>query len=144
MLILEHQIWKAHAGAPDASSLRMLRQVFCDASRRIAQRRSTPVATGRPRGVHAQGIGAALARALHRAGAAHVCVCDLDGAGAERVAADIGGTGLRVDVRDADRMAARVAPGRAVRAELQHRAELQRRLLEHLAACRVFEVFVLL
>jgi NAD(P)-dependent dehydrogenase (short-subunit alcohol dehydrogenase family) len=56
----------------------------------------------------AQGIGAALARALHRAGAAHVCVCDLDGAGAERVAAEIGGTGLRVDVRDAAAIAAMI------------------------------------
>mgnify|MGYP001280234976 FL=1 len=48
----------------------------------------------------AQGIGAALARALARDGAAHVHVCDLDGEGAARVAEEIGGTGSRVDVRD--------------------------------------------
>lgn len=47
-----------------------------------------------------QGIGAALARALHAAGAKHVCVCDLNGGNAEAVAAEIGGTGMQVDVRD--------------------------------------------
>ena len=47
-----------------------------------------------------QGIGAALARALHEAGAKHVCVCDLNGDNAQSVAQEIGGTGLAVDVRD--------------------------------------------
>jgi NAD(P)-dependent dehydrogenase (short-subunit alcohol dehydrogenase family) len=47
-----------------------------------------------------QGIGAALARALHAAGAKHVCVCDLNGDNARAVAAEIGGTGLQIDVRD--------------------------------------------
>lgn len=47
-----------------------------------------------------QGIGAALARALHKAGAKHVCTCDLNGDTARQVAEDIGGTGLEVDVRD--------------------------------------------
>ncbi|EAQ03042.1 putative dehydrogenase [Pseudooceanicola batsensis HTCC2597] len=56
----------------------------------------------------AQGIGAALARALHAAGARHVAVCDLDGAGAERVAEEIGGTGLRVDLRDAEQITAMI------------------------------------
>lgn len=46
------------------------------------------------------GIGEALARAAHREGARHVVVADLDGAGAARVAADIGGTGVEIDVRD--------------------------------------------
>lgn len=55
-----------------------------------------------------QGIGAALAQALHDAGAAHVCVCDLNGDNAERVAAGIGGTGLRVDVRDAAQIEAMI------------------------------------
>ena len=56
----------------------------------------------------AQGIGAALARHLHKAGAAHVCVCDLDGDGAKTVAAEIGGTGMQVDVRDAGRIGAMI------------------------------------
>ena len=47
-----------------------------------------------------QGIGAALARALHQAGAAHVCVCDLNGENARAVAEEIGGSGLQIDVRD--------------------------------------------
>ncbi|HEY5662995.1 MAG TPA: SDR family oxidoreductase [Ilumatobacter sp.] len=46
------------------------------------------------------GIGEAIARAAHGAGARHVVVADLDGAGAERVAAAIGGTAARLDVRD--------------------------------------------
>lgn len=46
------------------------------------------------------GIGEALAKAAHAAGARHVVVADLDGAGAERVAAEVGGTGVRLDVRD--------------------------------------------
>jgi NAD(P)-dependent dehydrogenase (short-subunit alcohol dehydrogenase family) len=45
------------------------------------------------------GIGEAIARAAHAAGARHV-VADLHGAEAERVAADIGGTAVTIDVRD--------------------------------------------
>ena len=48
------------------------------------------------------GIGEALARASDAAGARHVVVADLDGAQAARVAAEIGGTGVAVDVRDED------------------------------------------
>jgi NAD(P)-dependent dehydrogenase (short-subunit alcohol dehydrogenase family) len=46
------------------------------------------------------GIGEALARAAHAEGARHVVVADLDGEGASRVAADIGGSPVTVDVRD--------------------------------------------
>jgi NAD(P)-dependent dehydrogenase (short-subunit alcohol dehydrogenase family) len=46
------------------------------------------------------GIGEALARAATDAGARHVVVADLNGAEAERVAGDIGGTGVEIDVRD--------------------------------------------
>lgn len=46
------------------------------------------------------GIGEALARAAHTEGARHVVVADLDGAQAKRVAADIGGTAVAIDVRD--------------------------------------------
>jgi len=46
----------------------------------------------------AQGIGAALARRMAAAGAARVVVADLDGAGAEAVAAQVGGLGLAADV----------------------------------------------
>jgi NAD(P)-dependent dehydrogenase (short-subunit alcohol dehydrogenase family) len=46
----------------------------------------------------ANGIGEALARRFHAEGARAVVVCDIDGAGAERVAKEIGGWGLRVDV----------------------------------------------
>jgi len=46
------------------------------------------------------GIGEALARAADAAGARHVVVADLDGAGAARVAADIGGSSVTIDVRD--------------------------------------------
>lgn len=46
------------------------------------------------------GIGEALARAATDAGARHVVVADLNGAEAARVAADIGGTGVEIDVRD--------------------------------------------
>jgi NAD(P)-dependent dehydrogenase (short-subunit alcohol dehydrogenase family) len=45
-----------------------------------------------------QGIGAALARRLAQAGAARIVVADIDGDGAEAVAAEVGGLGLRVDV----------------------------------------------
>jgi NAD(P)-dependent dehydrogenase (short-subunit alcohol dehydrogenase family) len=46
------------------------------------------------------GIGEALARAAHAAGARHVVVADLHGDQAERVAADIGGTAVQLDVGD--------------------------------------------
>jgi len=46
------------------------------------------------------GIGEALARAAHSAGAHHVVVADLDGAQAERVASDVNGTDVAIDVRD--------------------------------------------
>jgi NAD(P)-dependent dehydrogenase (short-subunit alcohol dehydrogenase family) len=46
------------------------------------------------------GIGEALARAATGAGARHVVVADLNGDDAQRVAADIGGTGVGMDVRD--------------------------------------------
>jgi NAD(P)-dependent dehydrogenase (short-subunit alcohol dehydrogenase family) len=48
------------------------------------------------------GIGEALAKAAHAAGARHVVVADLDGTQADRVAAEIGGTGVAIDVRDED------------------------------------------
>ena len=46
------------------------------------------------------GIGEALAHAAHRAGARHVTVADLKGDEAHRVARDVGGLGVEVDVRD--------------------------------------------
>jgi NAD(P)-dependent dehydrogenase (short-subunit alcohol dehydrogenase family) len=46
------------------------------------------------------GIGEAIARAANAAGARHVVVADLNGAEAARVAADIGGTAVAIDVRD--------------------------------------------
>jgi NAD(P)-dependent dehydrogenase (short-subunit alcohol dehydrogenase family) len=46
----------------------------------------------------ANGIGEALARRFHKEGARALVVCDIDGAGAERVAQEVGGFGLRVDV----------------------------------------------
>ena len=46
------------------------------------------------------GIGEAIARAAHAAGARHVVVADLHGDEADRVAAEIGGTGAAIDVRD--------------------------------------------
>ncbi len=46
------------------------------------------------------GIGEALARAAAAAGARHVVVADLDGDQAARVADDIGGTGVQIDVSD--------------------------------------------
>lgn len=55
------------------------------------------------------GIGEALARACADAGAAHVVVADLAGDEAARVAADIGGTGVGIDVRDEAAIAALVA-----------------------------------
>jgi len=46
------------------------------------------------------GIGEALAVAAKEAGATHVVVADLNGDEAQRVAGDIGGTGVEIDVRD--------------------------------------------
>ena len=46
------------------------------------------------------GIGEALARAARVEGARHVVVADLDTEGAERVAADVGGTAVTLDVRE--------------------------------------------
>ena len=46
------------------------------------------------------GIGEAIAHAAQAAGARHVVVADLNGEQANRVAADVGGTGVAVDVRD--------------------------------------------
>ena len=54
------------------------------------------------------GIGEALARAAHEAGARHVVVADLHGSEAERVASEIGGTGVQIDVRDEDAIRALV------------------------------------
>lgn len=48
----------------------------------------------------ASGIGRALARRFAEEGAAAVVVADLDGSGAESVAAEFGGHGFRVDVAD--------------------------------------------
>src|SRR5688572_18138317 len=47
----------------------------------------------------AKGIGRALARRFAHEGARHVAIADLDGAGAQAVAREIGGSGVRVDVR---------------------------------------------
>ncbi len=46
------------------------------------------------------GIGEALAHAANDAGARHVVVADLNGTETQRVAAEIGGTGVELDVRD--------------------------------------------
>ena len=46
----------------------------------------------------ANGIGKAMCEAFHRAGAAKVVVADLDQAGAEAVAASIGGAAFKCDV----------------------------------------------
>jgi NAD(P)-dependent dehydrogenase (short-subunit alcohol dehydrogenase family) len=46
------------------------------------------------------GIGEAIARAAHGVGARHVVVADLHGEEAARVAAEIGGTAVAIDVRD--------------------------------------------
>ena len=57
----------------------------------------------------AGGIGRALALAFHREGAAAVAVADLDGDGARRVAAEVGGPALTVDVGRADEIERAVA-----------------------------------
>jgi NAD(P)-dependent dehydrogenase (short-subunit alcohol dehydrogenase family) len=54
------------------------------------------------------GIGEAIARAANAAGARHVVVADLDGAEAHRVAADIGGSAVEIDVRDESAIVAMV------------------------------------
>lgn len=46
------------------------------------------------------GIGEALALAAVAEGARHVVVADMNGEAAERVAAEVGGTGVAIDVRD--------------------------------------------
>jgi NAD(P)-dependent dehydrogenase (short-subunit alcohol dehydrogenase family) len=46
----------------------------------------------------AEGLGAALCRRLAQEGAAGVVVADIDREGAERVAADVGGLAMEVDV----------------------------------------------
>lgn len=61
----------------------------------------TAVVTGGSRG-----IGRALCRALHQAGACHVAVADLDGAGAQALAAEIGGSGHEVNVADESQVVA--------------------------------------
>jgi NAD(P)-dependent dehydrogenase (short-subunit alcohol dehydrogenase family) len=55
----------------------------------------------------ATGIGESIARLLADAGA-HVTVADIDVEGAERVAADIGGTALHLDVTDPEAAAAAI------------------------------------
>jgi NAD(P)-dependent dehydrogenase (short-subunit alcohol dehydrogenase family) len=54
------------------------------------------------------GIGEALARAAHAAGARHVVVADLNGMEARRVAAAIGGTAVELDVRNESAIVAMV------------------------------------
>ena len=49
----------------------------------------------------ASGIGEALARRFSAEGARHVVVADLDGDGAQRVAAEVGGSAASIDVSDA-------------------------------------------
>lgn len=50
----------------------------------------------------AGGIGAALARAAKARGAKHVAIADIDAAGAQKVAAEIGGSGFGCDVTRED------------------------------------------
>src|SRR3954454_3378498 len=51
----------------------------------------------------ARGIGRALARRFAREGARHVAVADLDDVGVQAVAAELRGSGMRVDVsRESD------------------------------------------
>ena len=58
----------------------------------------------------ATGIGEGIARMLAAAGA-HVVVADIDDAGAERVAADVKGTAMHLDVTDAAAVAAAIGAG---------------------------------
>ena len=58
----------------------------------------------------ATGIGEGIARMLAAAGA-HVVVADIDDAGAERVAADVKGTAMHLDVTDAEAVATAIAAG---------------------------------
>ena len=51
------------------------------------------------------GIGAAMARRFHVGGAAAVIVADLNGDAAQRVAAEVGGTAMTVDVTNPDAIA---------------------------------------
>ena len=46
----------------------------------------------------AGGIGAALAKALKAQGAKHIAIADIDGAGAKKMAAELGGVGFACDV----------------------------------------------
>ncbi len=57
----------------------------------------------------AEGIGAALCRRFAAEGAAHVAVVDRNGAGAQAVAAEIGGTAYETDVSDGAAVAAMAA-----------------------------------
>ena len=61
------------------------------------------------------GIGEAIAHAAHAEGARHVVVADLHGEEARRVAADVQGTGVELDVRDEQGIADLVA-----RVEAEH------------------------
>lgn len=61
----------------------------------------------------AQGIGAAVARQMAAAGAARVVVADVDGSGAEAVAADVGGLGLAADVGSEEGVAALIGAAEA-------------------------------
>ena len=56
----------------------------------------------------AGGIGAGLAKRFAQEGARHVAVADLNGEGAQAVAAEIGGSGHALNVRDEDAVAALV------------------------------------
>ncbi|MGI9609919.1 MAG: SDR family oxidoreductase [Acidimicrobiia bacterium] len=55
------------------------------------------------------GIGAAMARAFKAAGATHVAIADLDGAAADEIAAEVGGSSWALDAADAVAVAAMVA-----------------------------------
>ncbi|MDJ0842061.1 MAG: SDR family oxidoreductase [Acidobacteriota bacterium] len=60
----------------------------------------------------ANGIGAALCRRFHKEGAEAVVAADIDGDGARRVAAEIGGLGLKVDVTEEQQIIDMVAQTR--------------------------------
>lgn len=85
------------AGAPTAgarSGLRIVDPVNDETAALFDLSERTAVVTGA-----ATGIGEGIARRLAAAGAA-VIIADIDEAGAERVASDIGGHAVRVDVTD--------------------------------------------